>query len=161
MTIAGRIKAALFARLEQATVANGYATNMGLQAHRGRLVFAAQDLASGPRVGIGPPADLPEEASLQRSGSKLRHEMRLLVVAHALDDGAHPMDTADALLADIKKALLLPNVPSVVHDGQQVAEALEYQWAAPEMPGPGEQIVRVVVLFSCRYSEIYGNPATI
>jgi hypothetical protein len=160
-TIAARIKSVLFERLQQATIANGYATNMGLQAHRGRMAFAAQDLADGPRVGIGPPDDDQEEANAGRTGRKLRNELRLLVAAHALDDGPHPMDTADALLGDIKRAMLLPDAQPIVHNGQPLTEALEYLWAAPEMPGPGEQIVRVAALFSCRYSEIYGDPASV
>lgn len=160
-TIAARIKAVVFERLQQATVANGYATNMGLQVHRGRLAFAAQDLADGPRVGFGPPDGDQEETSVGRTGRKLRHELRLMVAAQDLDASAHPMDTADALLGDIKRALLRPDAQPIVHNGQPLTETLEYLWAAPEMPGPGEQMVRVAALFSCRYSEIYGDPASV
>lgn len=163
MTIAGHVKAALFARLQEATLDNGYATDMGLHAHRGLVRSAEQDLDTGPAVVL----TTPEENVRDRSGHQQRITLMIEVVAAARADTplpddiaapVHPADVADALLGDIKRALLRDTELRIPGPAGTLTQQLEYVSSRAAMPDPGEQLVTVAAVFRCAYFERYGSP---
>lgn len=164
MTIAGQIRAALAARLADATIANGYATDLGLHVFSGRPLLAGQDLDTGPSVAL----TTPKESIRDRSGNQQRIALDVEVQAAARADlplpadvptPTSPADVADALLGDIKRAVLRDTQLRIETVGAALSMRLEYIEADLDLPDSGEALVSVTVRFGCTYFEKYGDPA--
>lgn len=165
MTIAGLVRAALAARLVDATVANGYTTDMGLHVHPGRPLLASQDLDTGAAVAITTPSETMRDRT---PGLQQRIALDIEVEAAARMDlplppdvptPVTPADVADALLGDLKRALLRAEQLRIEDAGATLTMRVEYVSAEVDLPAAGEGIVTVTARFGCTYFERYGNPA--
>lgn len=154
MSIALRIRAVLAARVADIRAVGGYATDMGLHVLDSRADPAPADLAIGPAVSVR----LGTEEAMERQGGQLRLSREVHVFGWSLA-GDDPEATAEALLADIKRAVLRPAEPALTDATGRIGQQLEYARADLLLPDPGEALVTVDVTFTARYFEAYGNPA--
>lgn len=162
LTIAARIRAAVAAHAQAIRRSNGYATDMGLRVLRGvsPLTLSAADLEGGPVLVIGADPDR-QETGVLRAGEKQQNTLHLIATALQLTGDDVPQDVADVLLADIKRALLMDPQEGVRDaDATLLGGAVEYTGSRYELPGPGESIVIVEMMLTCRYAETYGRPDT-
>lgn len=154
MSIALRIRAVLAGRVADIRAADGYATDMGLCVLDSRAEPAAADLVLGPAVSVR----LGSEEAVERLGGQLRlsREVRVIGWSLASDD---PEATAEALLSDIKRAVLRPAEPALTDAAGRIGQQMEYARADLDLPEPGEALLTVEATFTARYFEAYGNPA--
>lgn len=148
-------------RAQAIRVANGYATDMGLRVLYGvsPQTLSPADLEIGPVLIIGPSPD-DQETAVQRVGRKLRNDLRVAATALQVMGDENPLDMADALLADLKAALLSADDAPLRAGDVLLSEAPEYAASRYDLPAPGEQLVTVEMILSCRYAETYGRPDT-
>ena len=154
MSVGLRIRAALALRLQVIRIAAGYATDAGLRVLDTRAEPAPADLALGPAVSVR----LGSEEAVERSGGQLRLLREVQVIGWSLG-GDDPEAAAEALLADIKRAVLRADEPALTDTGGRIGQQVEYASAEWDLPAPGEAVVTVEALFHVRYFEGYGNPA--
>lgn len=161
-TLAERITTAVSDLARDITTANGYATDAGLRVYRGRAVSGPDDLLDGPLVVVGVPDDGETETPVQAMPDKMRQSLRLTVTALALAESeADPLDTAHALLGDLKRALLRPEPQLRPRDaGTVLGEEIAYAGATLYPPAAGEKMVSASLTLTVRYSERRGDPST-
>lgn len=98
MSKASQIAAALNARIEAITIANGYSTNIGAQVYRGRLSLDPSELPCAVMVE-------GEDQVEDRTKIKVKLAQRYVFEGHSECNPLQPNDTAHLILADIKRAL--------------------------------------------------------
>ena len=152
--IPARIRDVLVSRLETIRQSAGFNTDLGLNVARGRVAYSRADLEFGPAVNLSTPG----EELIDITGLQHRIGLQISIEAFSLyaDD---PDATADALLADIKDAVLSADEPRLTDDAGPLGQKLEYLSAATDLPDPGELIVQVTAQLRCRYFERYGAPS--
>lgn len=98
MSKASTIASAISSRVASITVANGYATDIGLRVFRGRASLNVQDL---PCVVMVEAEDSVEEMK----GTQARVVQRYVLEGHDQCDPAQPNDKAHLIMTDLKKAI--------------------------------------------------------
>jgi hypothetical protein len=138
----------LQARLAAIQIANGFQTDAGLH------VFTHETPDLGP--------DDPEQAVAMVVGEdepffqgeqvflKMPVEMQAVVKA----DLDTPYVTVEAILADIKKAIELPDRTL----GKRIRHQIERQSTRTLLREPGSETVGVGITYVCPYTEVWGNP---
>jgi len=157
-TVRARITTALLARLAQISPANGYATTLGARVFHGRNSFTPGDLSAGPVCILHMPAE-------QRAGDSgdagYQIDATIIVEAHILPaDPLNPAASADLLIGDIKRGMLRSDQLRLA-DPAILTDMLEYQRCEVAMPEPGQIATSVLLEFSARYAERYGDPSAL
>ena len=101
MSTANNVALAVTARLQTITVANGYDTDIGLKATRGRKRPEAAHL---PCAVIIERPDNPAKQSLQRE-PQVKIKQKYVLEGHAACDPDNPNDVGHKIISDIKKAV--------------------------------------------------------
>jgi hypothetical protein len=145
-----QILAALKARLEQISVANGYWTNAAGHVHHGRVEVTADDVLSGTAV----LALIPGRATKREGGRRMLLDLPLAIQGLVPADPVNPLDSVEPILADIKRAFFLPAdeqlgglVTHVAYVGESVTDRVS-----------GGTLAGVEVEANVVYWEQYGLP---
>jgi len=112
-----------------------------------------QDLATGPAVNLYTSG----EEYLDASGNQQRQVLAITVEAFSTFD-ADADAVADALLADIKAAVLRADQPTLTDAAGPLGQRLQYVTSSVDLPDPGERMVCLTVNLRCPYFERYGAP---
>lgn len=151
MSIANDIALAVFARLQTITVANGYSTDIGLKALRGRKRLDESYL---PCVVLIERPDSPEKQSMQRD-PLVKVGQKYVLEGHAICDPDNPNDMGHQIIADIKKAIWKEKltfgadlkVYTVMYEGKTISPRED-----------GMAVVSAAVEISVEYVECLSNP---
>lgn len=141
MTIADTLAADLAGRLANITIANGYATDIGLRVFEGRRRL---DESHIPCVVIVEGEDSP---AAQQMG-KIKNVARYAVEGVAACDADNPNVVGRAIVADIKKAIWGGDITF----GRTVV-SLEYLGRTIAPREDGQETVSAAVEFSLSYAE--------
>lgn len=98
MSRASDLAAAIFARLQTITVANGYQTNVGARGFRGRRKLEEEHM---PCFVLHEGEDTPTD----ESKNAFVNRQRYVVEGHITCDPNNPNDAAHKVIADFKKAV--------------------------------------------------------
>jgi hypothetical protein len=101
VSVASDIAGALAARLAQITVANGYATDIGLRVFRGKRSLGEEAV---PCVTVIEGDDAPQTGGGKLNGA-VTIAQRYAIEGHVVCDPDHPNDAAHLVIADLKRAI--------------------------------------------------------
>ena len=147
-SIAKRIIQALESRLQSIVISGGFNTDAGLSVHGGVPVLDESVLL--PLLIL----PLPEERGDRETSGRYLNIMRAPVICliNAATDEAY---NGQDLLADIKTAVLLPDVTL-----GGLSQSVEYKGTEALPREEGSFLVGFIVDFEIEYNEGYGSPDT-
>ncbi|MCB1890370.1 MAG: hypothetical protein KDH20_22380 [Rhodocyclaceae bacterium] len=150
MSKAFEVYEALFARVQQIDTVNGYATDVGIKAFRGRIGLQDDE---GDCVTL---VDLQDSSAAKPGRLSVEHLVttRYAVEGHAACDPDDPLVVGHLLLADIKRAIWGPKDPTLGVG----AKDLRYIGKAIEPPGEGGAMVVVTVELEVSFAEDLASP---
>lgn len=145
-TIADRIVAAVYARLQSILIAGGYNTDAGKSVYMDRASLDSETI-DYPALLV---YDLQEDTEAL-TNSRQRNRLALQVDGFAKDADVRP------LVGDVKKAVLLVSDSTI----SGLCHHLGYDGYSIERPEDGSRFARAEVRFWCEYDENYGDPYTL
>ena len=151
MSIANDVAMAVFARLQNITVANGYATDIGLKAMRGRKRLDESHL---PCAVIIERPDSPGKQNMQRD-PLVQIGQKYVLEGHAACDPDNPNDVGHKIIADIKKAIWKDKL-TFGTDQKVYTVTYEGKTIAPREDGVA--VVSAAVEISIEFVECLSNP---
>lgn len=151
MSIANDIAMAVFSRLENITVANGFATDIGLKVFRGRKRL---DESHIPCAVIIERPDTPEKQSSQRD-PVAKIGQKYVLEGHAACDPDNPNDMGHKIVADIKKAIW---EEKLTFGADQKVYAVMYEGKTISPREDGVAVVSAAVEISVEFVETLSNP---
>lgn len=152
-SVAKRLVLEISSRCQQITVANGFHTNAGQQVFRGRVTFDAE-ADPLPALSIFAHEEVIEQ---NMHDERMDVKLNIAIFAHAETDALNPLDIAEDLVADIKRAVLLLSNRSA----GGLCQDIRYAGREAAPPEDGSNTTSVRVHFEVLYPEIYGDPHTV
>ena len=154
MSTASNLAVALAGCLENITIANGYATDLGAKVLRGRRRLTDADL---PCVVIieGDDRVMSESRSAQMPNARRKQvklEQMYTLEGHLPCDPDHPNDAAHAAIADLKKAVFKDvTLGGLVRD-------IDYAGRTISAREDGIDVVSGAIIIKLDYTEDLANP---
>jgi hypothetical protein len=139
---------ALKDRLEEIRPGNGYETDAGLRVFQGRVALTEDDTL--PVIAL-----VPGDATVVVNAQRIKYRLPVTAEALTLADAIDPLVPAEALLADLKRALF--RLDDRTLDGLVV----DVEYGAPEgveQRADGGTHVAARVTAVVTYMERYGDP---
>lgn len=152
-SVAKRLVKTISDRCETIRVANGFHTDAGQQVFRGRMTFDAE-VDTFPCISIFAHEEVIEQNS---HDERMDVQLNIAVICHAPQDILNPLDIAEDLVADVKRAVLLLSNRNA--DG--LCADIRYAGREAMVPDDGSNTTSVRVHFEVTYPEIYGDPHTV
>lgn len=133
-----RILKALTAALQEITIANGYASDLGAHVYRGREYFG--DDQPLPMVAIleSPDEDFQEPAP--RFSGANAGTWRIFIQGWVEDEMENPTDPAHILMADVKKRLAIEGKLALKHNAFGMGGAVDSLAFTPGVVRPPDAI---------------------
>lgn len=152
MSKAKQLAAAVYARISQITVANGYLTNIGLKVFRGKRTADESEV---------PMAFVVEgdDEVLGQKGSEVRVAIPFAVEGHDVCDPDNPNDKVHDIVADLKKAIFDGDrtFGGLVR-GPNGGEPLQYMGRTIGEREDGAKVVGAAIMFKAEIVENLSNP---
>lgn len=146
MSKASDIALAIFARASQISIANGYATDVGLNGFRGVKYLDPDSLPCFVLVE-------EESASSSRNVTRCLTTTPYVLEGHAVCSPTHPNDAAHAIISDFKRAIFGGDLTF----GQGVTEAA-FNGAEIDPRDEGRDLVAARIRFSLSFVENLAAP---
>lgn len=146
MSKASDIALAVFARASQITVANGYATDIGLKGFRGIKYLDPDSLPCFVLVE-------EENSGQSRNVTRCLSTTTYVLEGHATCNAEHPNDAAHAIIADFKRAIFSGDLTF----GQNVTDAA-FKGYEIDPRDEGRDLVAARITFALSFVENLAAP---
>lgn len=151
MSIANDVALAVFARVQNITIANGYATDVGLKVMRGRKRLDESHL---PCIVLIERPDAPEKQNMQRD-PLVKVNQKYVIEGHAACDPDNPNDVGHQIITDIKKAIWKEKL---TFGTDQKVYTVMYEGKTISPREDGIAVVSAAVEISVDFVECLSNP---
>lgn len=133
-----RILKALTAALQEITIANGYASDLGMNVFRGKEYFGDDQVVPMVAILESPDEDF-QEPPPQFSGAN-SGTWRIFIQGWVEDDMENPTDPAHILMADVKKRLAIEARIAQKHNAFGMGGAVDRLTFSPGVVRPPDAI---------------------